>query len=190
MSVLPEGASGVLMCHIYGLRDPASDQIGYVGQTINPGARQAQHFKERVLPAKHVRDQWLQQLRAAGRDPEFVILEVVPSQEANAAERRWISRLEAEGHPLTNIEHSSVHHRQPLQPSMPLSVEPQGPKELITAAEAAALKGVTRQAVYAAIREGRLPSRQFGDGKTHLIRRGDVERWHVYRHRPKKDQTP
>lgn len=58
-------------------------------------------------------------------------------------------------------------------------------ENVITAPEAAAIKGVTRQAVYAAIRDGRLPSRQIGGGKVHLIQRSDLDDWHVVKH-PKK----
>jgi excisionase family DNA binding protein len=64
-----------------------------------------------------------------------------------------------------------------------------GEENVITAPEAAAIKGVTRQAVYAAIRDGRLPSRQIGEGKVHLIQRSDLDEWHVVKH-PKKPRRP
>jgi excisionase family DNA binding protein len=54
---------------------------------------------------------------------------------------------------------------------------------MLTAAEAAERKGVTKQAVYAAIKEGRLPARRFG--KSHILLRRDVDAWHVVKHGPK-----
>lgn len=59
---------------------------------------------------------------------------------------------------------------------------------VITATEAAAIKGVTRQAVYAAIKEGRLPARQ--SGNTHLILMSDLDNWHVVRHPKKPRKKP
>lgn len=61
-----------------------------------------------------------------------------------------------------------------------------GTDDVVTAEEAAQIKGVTRQAVYAAIRDGRLRSRQVGTGKAHLIQRIDLEQWHVIKNPPKR----
>jgi excisionase family DNA binding protein len=59
-------------------------------------------------------------------------------------------------------------------------------EDMVTAEEAAAIKRVTRQAVYAAIRDGRLPSRQTGRGKIHLILRSDLDAWKVISNPPKQ----
>jgi excisionase family DNA binding protein len=50
--------------------------------------------------------------------------------------------------------------------------------------EAAAIKGVTKQAIHGAIKDGRLPAVQ--SGKTWLIHRRDLDRLEIIGHRPKK----
>jgi len=60
-------------------------------------------------------------------------------------------------------------------------------KDVMTTGEAAEIKGVTRQAVHAAIQAGRLKAEQHG--KVWLIRRRDLDRWDVVGHRPKKGEA-
>jgi excisionase family DNA binding protein len=55
--------------------------------------------------------------------------------------------------------------------------------EVMTAPVAAALKGVHRNSVHKAIKEGRLKATR--SGKTWLIRRRDLDAWQVIGHRPK-----
>jgi excisionase family DNA binding protein len=55
--------------------------------------------------------------------------------------------------------------------------------EVVTAPVAAALKGVHRNSVHKAIKEGRLKATR--SGKTWLIRRDDLDAWQVIGHRPK-----
>src|SRR5690242_10972118 len=54
--------------------------------------------------------------------------------------------------------------------------------EVVTAPVAAALKGVHRNSVHKAIKEGRLKATR--SGKSWLIRRGDLDAWQVVGHRP------
>ena len=63
--------------------------------------------------------------------------------------------------------------------------------EVMTAPVAAALKGVHRNSVHKAIKEGRLKATR--SGKTWLIRRRDLDAWQVVGHRPKakpNDRAP
>ncbi len=55
--------------------------------------------------------------------------------------------------------------------------------EVMTAPVAAALKGVHRNSVHKAIKEGRLKATR--SGKSWLIRRRDLDAWQVLGHRPK-----
>jgi excisionase family DNA binding protein len=55
---------------------------------------------------------------------------------------------------------------------------------MVTTGEAAQIKGVTRQAVHAAIVSGKLKAVQ--SGKFWLIRRKDLEKWEIHGHRPRK----
>src|SRR5947209_627594 len=91
------------------------------------------------------------------------------------------------------------------KPTYPAILEPGGPPmnditgartmdpgdEVITAPVAAALKGVHRNSVHKAIKEGRLKATR--SGKTWLIRRRDLDAWQVIGHRPKakpNDRAP
>lgn len=55
--------------------------------------------------------------------------------------------------------------------------------EMITANEAAKRKGVTRQAVGQAIKDGRLKAKKWG--RFYMIRPGDLDDWEVVGHRPR-----
>src|SRR6266849_6283540 len=54
--------------------------------------------------------------------------------------------------------------------------------DLVTAPEAARLKGVAESSIRRAIQEGRLPG--FRKGRAYLIRRGDLDEWRPIGHRP------
>ena len=86
--------------YIYGLIDPDSQQIRYIGKSIRPLQRLQNHMNER---SNCHRSHWLQNLKARGLMPELVILEEIrgewPWQEA---ERYWIARAKSLGWPLVN----------------------------------------------------------------------------------------
>lgn len=86
--------------HIYGLVDPETGEIRYIGKSIRPAQRLQNHMNE--VSNCH-RSHWLQSLKRRGLRPELVILESVhgewPWQES---ERYWIKRLKALGCRLTN----------------------------------------------------------------------------------------
>lgn len=86
--------------HIYGLIDPESGDLRYIGKSTRPQVRLANHMNDRS--ACH-RSNWLQSLKRRGLKPELIIIETVsgkwPWQES---ERYWIRRSLAAGMPLTN----------------------------------------------------------------------------------------
>ena len=86
--------------YIYGLVDPESQQIRYIGKSIRPLQRLKDHMNE--VSNCH-RSHWLQNLKARGLIPQLVILEEIrgewPWQEA---ERYWIARAKALGWQLVN----------------------------------------------------------------------------------------
>ncbi len=85
---------------IYGLMDPDSGAVRYIGKSVRPVERLGNHMNER---SKCHRSNWLQSLRAQGKRPDLVLFEQIegdwPWQES---ERYWIARGRAEGWPLTN----------------------------------------------------------------------------------------
>ncbi|GCD40381.1 hypothetical protein GKJPGBOP_08238 [Streptomyces paromomycinus] len=85
---------------IYGLVDPRTDEVKYVGKTTKPiTARLADHL---AAPAPAVRV-WIEELAIDGRRPEIVPLrEDVPAPQLDAAEREEIA-TRAERGDLLNI---------------------------------------------------------------------------------------
>jgi hypothetical protein len=86
---------------IYALVDPETDEFRYIGKSIRPMERLANHVNE--APSNCHRSHWIQSLKARDLRPYIVILESVqgewPWQES---ERYWIARGRYLGWPLTN----------------------------------------------------------------------------------------
>jgi hypothetical protein len=86
--------------HIYGLLDPRTGELRYVGRT-----RQA--LQRRLLHHLQSKDQthrtaWIQSLVRDGVRPEIILIEEVPVLESPAAERRWIANYRSAGARLVN----------------------------------------------------------------------------------------
>lgn len=85
---------------IYGLVDPDSGDVRYIGKSIRPVERLSNHMNE---SSQCHRSHWLQSLRAQGKRPGMVLFERIegewPWQES---ERFWIAHGRAQGWPLTN----------------------------------------------------------------------------------------
>lgn len=94
-------AHGLEASFIYGLKDPRTGDIRYIGKSIRPLERLENHINEPAT--KCHRSNWLKELKRLGLRPDMVLLEMVvgewPWQEA---ERFWIARGRALGWPLTN----------------------------------------------------------------------------------------
>ena len=94
-------------CVVYGLTDPDSDAIRYVGQTrLKPAQRLAWHVKEvrrriaaseRLSPAQ----QWICSILVEQELPRMVIL--AADAEWDIAEAVWIDRLRRAGARLLNV---------------------------------------------------------------------------------------
>lgn len=86
---------------IYGLRDPRTREIRYIGKTRRPKVRYREHLRlDGINPHK---DNWIALLATEGLRPEFVILEKCCEEEWAERERLWIEQARASGWPLTNI---------------------------------------------------------------------------------------
>jgi hypothetical protein len=85
---------------IYGLVDPRTRLIRYVGKSTSGLRRPRRHRRE--CAGKTHRERWIAQLRCAGLDYEIAVLEVSPADLA-LAERWWIAFGRASGWPLTNL---------------------------------------------------------------------------------------
>lgn len=88
--------------HIYGLIDPRDGTLRYVGKADKPGRRlQAHLFHAKHNQLTH-KARWIKGLLEAGVAPEMTILEIVPLDDWQEAERFWIAYLRAIGCELVN----------------------------------------------------------------------------------------
>lgn len=90
-----------LVVYIYGLRDPFTRQIRYVGKTNDLKKRFAQHL--RGDKSNHAKRKWIKQLLLEQGKPEIVILQETNESEWEDAEKYWISRGRELGWDLFNL---------------------------------------------------------------------------------------
>jgi len=89
---------------IYGLIDPTSLLVRYVGMSSSGMKRPRQHRQARAVSGKTYCARWIRKLFSNGLDFEIVILEIVSSQAGLPdAEKWWIAYGRACGWPLTNL---------------------------------------------------------------------------------------
>ena len=86
---------------IYGLIDPSTGFLRYVGKTANPLVRLRDHCCPPRTDRSH-RANWIRSLRKLGMKPVLEVLEEVSTEQANDVERFWIASLRAAGADLVN----------------------------------------------------------------------------------------
>lgn len=91
--------------YIYGLIDPRTAYIRYVGKADVPKTRLALHLQPAQLELKTRKSQWLRELLSYGYRPNQIILEVVDYSVWGESEKKWISyyRTLPDYPPLTNV---------------------------------------------------------------------------------------
>ncbi|MEM6538860.1 MAG: GIY-YIG nuclease family protein [Pseudomonadota bacterium] len=91
----------------YAIVDPKTRLFIYVGQSVDFERRKAEHLKRsRTRKTKHPKGTikaWLAEAERAGITPQFVILDVVETEEQSLlSESNWVEKLAAIGHPILN----------------------------------------------------------------------------------------
>lgn len=84
------------LAYIYGLADPLTGEIGYVGRSVTPQSRYRAHCGSQRFQLGQRRIRWIEQLRTAGRQPMLTILACVPKASAEQAEHEWIAKMRAQ----------------------------------------------------------------------------------------------
>lgn len=88
------------MIYIYGLVDPVSKQIRYIGKSIRPKGRYTDHLNDK---SKTHKTNWIQSLLKKGLKPELVILEQLNDDENwQEYEKQWIKKGKENGWNLVN----------------------------------------------------------------------------------------
>lgn len=87
--------------YIYGLIDPLTNQLKYVGKSVSPKLRLRKHLSERHKYDTH-KDRWLRKLINSNTKPELIIIDVVKECEWVFWEQFYISYYKSIGCNLTN----------------------------------------------------------------------------------------
>lgn len=92
---------------IYGLVDPRTGRVMYVGQSVDCEYRFRKHLRNESAdnPAK---SRWLRELDVLDLGPRLVVLEECGREELDLAERRWLRQLKADGQAELNITSGGV----------------------------------------------------------------------------------
>lgn len=90
-------------CLIYGLTDPRTGSVRYIGKS-RTGLRRSSQHQGRPSEKNPHKSRWIMSLKIVGLAYGVVVLErVVSASDLDDAERRWIAYGRKEGWPLTNL---------------------------------------------------------------------------------------
>lgn len=90
--------------YIYGLADPATMEICYIGKTDDLRATLKRHIKDNSDCRKAI---WIKTLHSMKLTPIMIVLEETDKANAEHKESEWIERGASFGWPLTNMMKSS-----------------------------------------------------------------------------------
>ena len=93
------GGGNRLMIYIYGLVDPFTHQIRYVGQSNNPERRYQEHLDDNDDTPKV---DWIRDLKRRRAKPELIYLFACDSWQADSTERAYIQQFSKTPWGLTN----------------------------------------------------------------------------------------
>lgn len=85
---------------IYGLTDPVTGELRYVGKAENVKERYSSHLHDGSDSPKAL---WIRRLKELGLKPGVYLLERCDGETWQEAERRWIAHMETVGASLTNV---------------------------------------------------------------------------------------
>lgn len=163
------------VAYIYCLTHPETAAVHYLGVSVDTSARYRTHCGA-DLKALSERRKWIKSLGL--NRPGMVVLETVTYAERFDAERRWILKLREEGHPLVN---GTIGLPKRTSPQADLSLD----DDLVTAIEAARIRGIHRNSILKAAEFGTLPGQKIA-GRW-VFKRSDVVNWKPIGHRRKKE---
>jgi hypothetical protein len=93
---------------VYGLVDPRTDEVRYIGKSEHGISRPRSHSRANALriDGNSHKANWIRELQREGLEYRIVVLDMLPDGDATGLyelEHYWISRGRASGWPLTNL---------------------------------------------------------------------------------------
>jgi hypothetical protein len=138
-----EGGKMFYTAYIYGLEDPRTERVFYVGSSQDAEKR----FKDHVAGHSGLKSvgRVVKELAESGLRPRLKILETVSISDQNSREMFWIRKLYEDGEPLVN-QHGLIHMGQPVEfmESMTIAL-PSRHAEMVK--QMAAERGVSKGAI-------------------------------------------
>lgn len=114
---------GGMIIYIYGLCDPDSHTVMYVGKTSSPDTRLKFHLRE-ASNNSSAKDKWIQSLLLVEKNPVFTIIEECTEDNEIEREKHWIARHRTLNPSLTNRKVvSAIRYRQAAK-SVTIKIEP------------------------------------------------------------------
>ena len=102
--------------YIYGLTDPRTGDLRYVGKTVKTLARRLSAHKAAARAGVHRPcARWIRSLLLAGKEPAIFLIEVAPSSDWAARECFWIGHYRGAGCRLLNLTDGGDHYEQPTE---------------------------------------------------------------------------
>jgi predicted GIY-YIG superfamily endonuclease len=93
---------------VYGLKDPRTDEVRYIGMTVNVTQRFSYHIS-RIDKSNQTKQSWLDDLKANSLQPDLIIIEDnLDRQEAFVREKYWLQIYLEQGANLTNMRDAEL----------------------------------------------------------------------------------
>lgn len=140
--------------YIYGLCDPNTEKIRYIGKSDNPKVRYANHLHCAVSDTNEHKKNWIRSLQKVGQVPSLVILEEIEAADWEERERWWIQYGRDNEWGLTNMSDGGLsrHSTAPMSLIGILSLHlPEDVKIRLQAVEYELLASITLEAVQVAL---------------------------------------
>lgn len=118
------------MISIYTLKDPETNEIRYVGQTINVKQRFINHLKGNKYRNTHSTN-WIQSLLNKDLNPIIEIIDTCKIEDLDVVEQKYIKEYKDKGYNLTNHSiggHSSLGCKHSLESRLKRSINSKGRK--------------------------------------------------------------
>jgi hypothetical protein len=77
--------------YIYGLVDPRTNQVRYIGASLDPWRRRSEHLSEARSSSQTPKALWLRDLLCAGLEPSLTILARTTRSTWRSVEEKWIA---------------------------------------------------------------------------------------------------